>query len=172
MNVFILDLDVTKCAQFHCDKHVVKMILETAQIMSTALTSMGVKHNGYRSTHPNHPCCVWARNLSHLLYLRSLGRALGIEYHVRYGKRHKSLEVIEGLPIPEMTVAVPHQWALAMPTEYHQYSIQQLRDSQGRMTKQRELTLDVVKSYRAYYRSKKGKFDMKWTNRNVPSWFN
>ena len=50
MNIFILDYNPTNCARMHADKHVVKMVLETAQILSTALHSLGVEHSGYRST--------------------------------------------------------------------------------------------------------------------------
>lgn len=161
MNIFILDTDVKKCARYHCDKHVVKMILETAQILSSALTMMGVKHNGYACTHVHHPCTRWARDLRNWVYLRHLGRALGEEYTHRYGKTHKSIGVINGLPIPEMTVAKPKNFALAMPVEYHQYYVEF-----------GDLVIDPVKSYREYYKSKQDKFDMVWTKRKVPSWFN
>lgn len=161
MNIFILDLNVTRNAQMHCDKHVSKMILETAQIMCSALTLARVSHNGYKPTHIHHPCVTWARNLRHFLYLRDLGRALSKEYTHRYGREHKSLAVINGLPIPEMTVVRPKYFALAMPTEYHMYT------KHGD-----QYDIDPVKSYRAYYKSKQDKFDMRWTNRDVPKWFN
>lgn len=164
MNIFILDLDVKKCARYHCDRHVVKMILETAQILSTALTSMGVHHSGYKATHANHPCTRWACDLRHWVYLRSLGRALGKEYTHRYGKIHRSIDVINRLPIPEMTVARPVTFALAMPVENHQYVPDHYDE--------RCFVLDEVLSYRSYYKTKKDKFDMRWTKRDVPSWFN
>jgi len=162
MNIFILDLDVDKCAEYHCDKHSVKMILETAQILSTALHSLGVPNNGYKPTHINHPCCVWARDLNNWVYLRSLGFALGREYERRYGRIHKSIEVISSLPIPiEMTVAPPKRFALAMPVMYHEY----------KKVSKHTYELDAVKSYRAYYQSKQSLFSMRWTGRNMPSWF-
>jgi hypothetical protein len=162
MNIFILDLDVHKNATYYCDRHISKMILETAQILSSALTLLGVNHNGYACTHVHHPCVTWARDLRNWVYLRSLGRALGEEYTHRYGKVHKSIGVINGLPIPEeMTVAQPRNYVLAMPLQYHQYL---LTDD--------DLVLDPVASYRAYYKSKQDKFKMTWTKRRVPFWFN
>ena len=161
MNIFILDLDVDKCAEYHCDKHIVKMIIETAQILSTALHSLGVPHNGYKPTHSNHPCCVWARDLNNWLYLRQLGFALGREYERRYGRVHKSIGVISSLPIPlEMTVAPPKRFALAMPVTYHQYK--KVRGA---------FEIDPVASYRAYYQSKQQSFSMTWKTREVPVWF-
>jgi hypothetical protein len=164
MNIFLLDLDHTKNAQSYCDKHVSKMILETAQILSSALFMSGVEHDGYKPTHLHHPCTRWARNLCHWVYLRDLGRALGQEFTHRYGKEHKSIGVINRLPIPEMTVARPKYFALAMPPEYHRYK-------KNRKDKH-QLDIDFVQSYREYYKSKQDKFEMRWTKRDVPSWFN
>jgi phage-related protein len=62
MNIFILDKDPKKIAMYHNDKHVVKMIVETAQLLCTAHHVSGT--NGdipYRKTHQNHPCSIWAR---------------------------------------------------------------------------------------------------------------
>ena len=70
------------------------MVLETAQMLSTAVRSVGID-DGYKSTHANHPCNVWARKSKqnfHWLYLH--GIALTDEYHKRYGKQHKSFDVI------------------------------------------------------------------------------
>lgn len=160
MNIFILDYDVTKCARMHCDKHIVKMVLETAQILSTSLHSLGVSHRGYASTHVNHPCCVWARDLRHWVWLRSLGRALAAEYTIRYGKTHKSLAVINSLPIPEVTVADPKDWAIAVPAMFHIYK------QDGPDT----FCIDALETYRMFYRSKAERFPLVYTNRDTPAW--
>ena len=79
MNIFFLDYDTQKCAQYHCDKHVVKMVLETAQLLC------GVHHTTpqvtpqvpYKLSHKNHPCAIWCReSLSNYLYLCDLGLEL------------------------------------------------------------------------------------------------
>lgn len=58
MNIFILDKKIEKCAQYHCDQHVVKMILESVQILCTALNKKGFT-TPYKSTHVKHPCVLW-----------------------------------------------------------------------------------------------------------------
>ena len=144
MNIFVLDNDIERCAQYHCDKHVVKMILETAQILCT------VAGDGYKPTHKNHPCTVWARHsVDNWLWLRELCYALGREYTHRYGKTHKSIAVVQGLSVPELPHKGRTPFALAMPTQYQQGC--------------------AVASYRAYYLGEKS--DMfQWTKRNKPEW--
>lgn len=79
MNIFVLDDDIEKCAEYHTDKHVVKMILESAQMLCTAVWSMGVEAP-YKDTHKNHGCNVWVRkSLSNWLWLRDLTTALNDE---------------------------------------------------------------------------------------------
>ena len=58
MNIFILDKDPKTAAEYHCDKHVLKMILETAQMLCTAHWETGGQAP-YRATHKNHPCTKW-----------------------------------------------------------------------------------------------------------------
>ena len=90
MNVFYLDRDAAKAAQAQCNKHVVKMLLETAQLLSTTHHVMG-STAPYKKTHMNHPSAVWARQSSenyHWLYRHF--KALSDEYTRRYGKIHLS----------------------------------------------------------------------------------
>jgi len=79
MNIFFLDADVKKCAEYHCDKHVVKMILETAQLLCSAhhITNQVTDQVPYKLSHKNHPCSIWVRtSLSNYLYLCELGLEL------------------------------------------------------------------------------------------------
>jgi hypothetical protein len=155
MNIFILDYDVKKCAQYHVDKHVVKMILEVSQLLcGVHHISGGDSENiPYKLTHKNHPCSIWTRtSLSNYLYLCELGLELCKEYTYRYGKRHKSQEVIEWCLIykpnvPDVEFTEP---AMAMPDEYK--------------------VGDVVQSYRNYYMGAKSGFAT-WKNRQKPFWF-
>jgi hypothetical protein len=97
MNIFFLDNDPVNAAQYSVDSHCVKMILETAQLLSTAHHILDGEHapSGiYKSTHRNHPSAVWARQSKanyEWLYLHYL--ALLDEYTFRYGKNHKSGEL-------------------------------------------------------------------------------
>ncbi len=103
MNIFFLDWDVKKSAEYHCDKHVVKMILETAQLLCGAhhvTDQVPTKYPPstlqvpYKLSHKNHPCAIWTReSLSNYLYLCELGLELCKEYTYRYGKRHKRLSL-------------------------------------------------------------------------------
>ena len=80
MNIFVLDASPLRAAEMHCDKHVPKMVLETAQIMSTVLNEKGLK-GAYKSTHKNHPCTVWAgQSFANYMWTMALGMALGLEY--------------------------------------------------------------------------------------------
>ena len=92
MNIFYTDKDPLVCAKDHCDKHCVKMILEYAQLLSTAHHEWGSNiPELYRATHRNHPSAKWAReNTQHYHWLYRLWEALSQEYTTRYGKVHRS----------------------------------------------------------------------------------
>ena len=162
MNIFFLDENPVKSAQYHVDKHVVKMILETAQLLCgvhhvtdevTTKYRPSTDQVPYKLSHKNHPCAIWARkSLSNYLYLCELGLELSKEYTHRYGKRHKSemviLWCIMNKPnIPDIGFTEP---AKAMPDEFKVDS--------------------VVESYRNYYMGAKSDLAA-WKNREKPFWF-
>ena len=152
MNIFVLDFNPRKAAQMHCDKHVIKMIVETAQILSTVHWNSGSKAP-YKPTHRYHPCVVWAQySIDNYRWLVRLGLELCAEYTYRYNKIHKTQEVLfelsEREPLLPFCGAVS-SFALAMPEQYH---------------------FDCpVQSYRKYYRDEKAHF-AKYTNRDKPFW--
>jgi hypothetical protein len=155
MNIFLLDTDIRKCAQYHCDKHVVKMILETAQLLCGVhhMTDQVTDQVPYKLSHKNHPCAIWSReSLSNYLYLCDLGLELCKEYTYRYGKRHKSQDVIEWCVTNKPNICDKEftEPARAMPNEYKLDS--------------------VVESYRNYYIGEKSKIAV-WKNRDTPEWF-
>ena len=93
LNIFVLHKNPQLAAQYQCDKHVVKMILETAQLLCSPYVP-GVAP--YRRTHYNHPCAKWTReSQSNYFWLGIHGLALADEYTYRYGKIHKSVDVIK-----------------------------------------------------------------------------
>jgi hypothetical protein len=154
MNIFFLDNDVKKCAQYHCDKHVVKMILETAQLLCGAHWATDSQYLiPYKMSHKNHPCSIWTReSLSNYILLCELGLELCKEYTHRYDKRHKSQDVIEWCLVhkPNISDIGLTEPAKAMPDEYK--------------------TDSVVESYRNYYVGAKLEFAT-WKNREKPFWF-
>lgn len=97
MNIFVIDPDVTACASALDDRRLVKMILETAQLLCTAVSHYD--HPApYKPTHKNHPCALWARDTrGNFLWLQRLGTAYGQEYTYRFNRVHKSQLVIECL---------------------------------------------------------------------------
>lgn len=152
MNIFYLDPNPTLCAQYHCDKHVVKMILETAQILCSVSHLQGNKAP-YKLTHKNHPCVKWAgSSLDNYLWLFDLGYGLCNEYEFRYRKEHKALKIIDwcsGAMFRFLTKDFTPP-PLCVPEKYK--------------------TSDVVESYRQYYIGEKASF-AKWTRRETPKWF-
>lgn len=97
MNIFVTSPCPVQSARYLDDARVVKMILETAQLLSTAVRYIGVDV-GYKSTHVNHPCAIWVRASRHnYAWAVAHGQALAAEYTKRYGKIHKSGAVITQL---------------------------------------------------------------------------
>lgn len=152
MNIFYLDENKNTCARYHCDAHVVKMILESAQILCTVLWINHIPAP-YRPTHKAHPSVLWANHsLSNWIWLKHLAEALNQEYRYRFNheKNHKSYDVIATLqspPIPDLGLTEMPQ---VMPNEYrHQ---------------------NPVIAYRQYFTACKVHL-AKWTKRDIPYWF-
>lgn len=95
MNVFASDPDPVRAALALADRHVVKMAVESAQILWTALhlaAPGAVPPGGYRPTHQGHPCVRWAAgSRDAYLWVADHGEALCAEYSYRYGREHGSL---------------------------------------------------------------------------------
>jgi hypothetical protein len=126
MNIFLLDWNPQKAAQMHCDKHVIKMIIESAQMLYCAhwvIDSSKLLSNAYKKAHTNHPCSIWVRqSMQNYMWLCALGLHLCLEYKYRYGdhKTHKTEYHLEWLinnppEIPDIGLTKPAQ---AMPEEY------------------------------------------------------
>lgn len=140
MNIFFVDVDPQACAESHLDKHVIKMILEYAQILSTAHRVLDSSDDPvlYKATHVNHPSTKWARaSKAHYAWLFGLFEACCAEYTRRYGKVHATQRrLLDVLRSPPKNLA-HHGWTnppCAMPDEFK--------------------TGNCVASYRSYYASK------------------
>ena len=99
MNIFYLDRDTIACAQAHCDKHVVKMILEYTQLLFVAYYETKHSFAGcpkvYKLTHKSHPCALWSKEcIDNWLYLLELNLALIAEYKYRYNNKTHACEAI------------------------------------------------------------------------------
>lgn len=153
MNIFVLDLDIRKCAEYHADQHVVKMILESTQMLCTVLNEHGVE-TPYRSTHVHHPCTLWAgESLSNWQWLRELALSLNDEYRYRFERSedHGSAVVAGGLAWPPIRDTGLTSFAQAVPDAY-------------------KVPGDPVRAYRRFYIAEKARFAT-WTRRSIPTWF-
>jgi hypothetical protein len=152
MNIFVVDENPATAAQQLCDKHVVKMILETAQMLCTVAHEHGFDAP-YRKTHPKHPCTLWAgKTGDNWSWLLQHGLAMCAEYTRRYGRVHKSEEVImwcARLPIQFAGARHLTPFAQAMPEQYRNPC--------------------AVTAYRAYYHGEKANFAT-WKS-EVPQWW-
>lgn len=153
MNIFALSNNPRLAAQYHCDKHLSKMLLESVQMLSTTRAVLGLSHP-YRKTHQNHPCTIWVRqSLSNYLWLVELAYALEEERQYRFGPkpRHKSICILDKMPVPSAK-HLPDigrtKFAQAMPWFL--------------------VTSNPVSAYRDYYHTKTF---AKWTRRPKPTWY-
>ena len=158
MNIFYLANDPAAAARYHCDKHVVKMILESAQLLSTAhhVVDGSPSIECYKMTHKNHPSAVWARqNREQYYWLHSLLHELCKEYTLRYGKVHKvqrsGLFQDLGYYPNELRGGVFVDPPQCMPDQY-------------------KVENDAVQAYRNYYIGDKIEFAV-WRHTATPDWW-
>lgn len=165
MNIFTLDQMPVLAAQYHCDRHVCKMVIEAAQLICTALIHQGIPSKptddiqwqpntiGYKATHSNHPCSLWVRkDPANMAWLFEHFQELCAEYTRRYQRVHlvekKMQQIYHYKPAASSSNHTP--FAQAMPDVYKQD--------------------DAVLAYRAYYIGDKARF-AKWKLGNIPFWW-
>ena len=182
MNIFYLHRDPVIAAQMHCDQHVVKMLLETAQMLSTAHRMLDgektkrpsvsgkrmvdyyvhpdpiLEHTLYKAVHFKHPSNVWIReSVEHYGWAKDLMNALADEFEYRYDKQHgTALTVLPYLQLPPKSMKMNGGWTAppqCMPDEI-----------------KRPITQTML-AYRDFYITEKSKF-AKWNkNRKSPDWY-
>jgi hypothetical protein len=161
MNLFWLDFDPVLNARYHCDKHVVKMVLEATQLLCTAHRLIG-QHHGYvidpkllyAPTHQQHPCAIYTRSSAPAYSnVWQYANALADEYTFRYGKIHKCESIIPLLKKPPVNIPskLTEMRPQCMPIDYKH--------------------VDVITAYRRYYKFGKTEI-LSWSRRPVPEWLN
>lgn len=162
MNIFYLDKDPELAAQMLCDKHVVKMILETAQLLCTAHHVLGTNTaEMYKITNKNHPCAIWVRSTwGNYEWTFSYFLCLLEEYTYRYKKKHACEKLIGVLGNNPLSL-VRHSFT--NPLFFFESSPPQCMPDKYKQE-------DTVSAYRAYYKGEKAHF-AKWTKREVPLWW-
>jgi hypothetical protein len=172
MNIFYLDSNPKICAQYHSDKHVIKMILESAQLLSTAhhvvseampeitqpynyLNTEHMRQYIMKPSYINHPCNIWVRqSLSNYFWLAELAWELCKEYTHRYDKIHKREPTVVYL-LDNWPKHIPHDEFTEPPCCMPDYC-----KIEG-----------TIESYREYYMQEKAYF-AKWKKRSTPGWYN
>ena len=151
MNIFVTDPDPVVSAQCLPDKHVVKMPLETCQMLSIVAShqwghgygDLPKKDSGFYSTSKgafrNHPCTVWAKeSLANTWWLLAHGIGLCAEYKHRYGKTHSCEKtILEAGNLIPFTMDRPKSFTRAMPDELKY-----------------DTSIDTFTAYKNYIRSK------------------
>ncbi len=159
MNIFYLSECPVDSARMQCDKHVVKMILESAQMLCTAHhvcpTDAQRPNKFYKKTHTNHPSTIWVRtNTSNYEWMCVHALALCEEYTYRYEKTHASQALIEWCSdnVPNIPTEPMSTMPQCMPDEYKSSC--------------------SVESYRKFYNiDKRNSFKCVWTKRQEPEWW-
>lgn len=161
MNIFATDSNALSCATYHTDKHIIKMPLEMAQMVSFVYHNKDLWDRSIpqllmsnSTTHIKHPCSIWVKqNLSNFIWSCELGIKMVEEYRFRYNsqKHERCLLIFEWAldNLPEIEINLMTPFAKAMPEEYK---------------------VDCsIESYRNYY--KFGKTELhQWTKRKKPDW--
>ena len=152
MNVFILDKDMEKSVIYHPDKHIVKMPLEATQLLCNAFHLPYKDIKGlYKLSHIHHPLNKWViESVNNWIWLRDYVLLMGKEYTYRYGKHHKSVELAQGLPIPDLPKINMTPFIKCVPKEFKE--------------------LDVIDAYRHYFIRDKQHLK-KYTKRDIPDWW-
>ena len=178
MNIFFLSISVHRCAKYHFDKHVVKMILEYCQLLSCAWHILNPSQADillsegkiYKKTHINHPCTMWVRkHINNYIYVARLGLELCNEWRARYGharlhaSENKLLFQLNNPPpnIPNFkitqTLSNPKGFLLPMP---------QAMPEECKIHKNN--VYSCVLAYRKYYMSNSKKHLVSWNREKVP----
>ena len=157
MNIFFLDKSPKKSAEFLCDKHVPKMLLESCQMLSTALRQNGYEDDYlYKSAYPNHPMTKWVGfNKDNFTWAFENADEISKEYFKRFGKRHKSTRILDFIVDNNMQTEIPEGFfsepPQCMPDKYKHKN--------------------YVTAYRRYYAGEK-KYFAKWEKgRKQPDWW-
>lgn len=164
MNIFYLHPNPRECAAMHCNKHVVQMIRETAQMLSTAHRLLSPPEYCERyairqAAFVNHPSTRWARaNAENYLWLSNLFEHLLAQYYIRYGSKHEPPRQHDHTMFVQGLSRLP------------------LNIPEGKFYQPPQCMPDFLKgdcsveAYRRYYHHAKARF-AKWTEVPVPDWW-
>lgn len=159
MQIFILDKNIKQNAKYYTDKHIIKIPLEIAQMISTAYHTLNTENLPEfifkKSSYINHPCNIWVReSLSNFKYACKLGLALYNEYQYRYNKPYKMQRVKKIF-----------EYGLKYPPKIKDSNLTPFAQAIKEDCKHK----DTVKAYRKYYLKYKTHL-FSWKKRKKPNW--
>lgn len=182
MNIFILSDCPVESAQLQCDKHISKMCVESAQMLSTAHRILDgyiekrpsnsgkrtvnywehpdpvMESTLYKAVHHHHPCTVWTmKTIENYSWHYKHFTALCEEYKYRYEREHKSWVILG-----DILDIFPRHLPLGGLTPF---------PLAMKANPECMFEGDAVRSYRAFYQTKQDRFKMVWTKRPTPDWF-
>lgn len=146
MNIFILDPNPIIAAEYHCDQHLHKMILESAQMLSTAAHIHFPQLRGhiYAPAYQNHPCTVWVcESRSNMVWVCHLANQLNEIRETHGANRHSSMDVIKA--ICDQFLIVDPDNAIPKPTSFAEAMYPHIKIRND---------LTTVQKYQLYYRKK------------------
>lgn len=157
MQIFYLDTNLKHSVRYHVNKHVVKMPIESAQVLCTVLRERGEADMSYKSVYRNHPITRWAdSNMLNFHWLNLYGLALCKEYRYRWNRVHATESVLAN--IYQFTM---HYGGIGS-TFYNEPPM---------CVSARFKVLSLVNAYRAYYLATKSRL-FEWSRRPTPYWIN
>ena len=189
MNLFLLAAKIDECAQYHCNKHCIKMILELTQMLYSAwwfgrdvfpLPELDpLPNDPYRPTHKNHPVSIWVRaDPKHYNWTLALAFALSKQYYMRYGKFHACqahLERLQALGAPEnigtetYDPPIGKRATIGFPNGIKYFDCAIHDDLFPSCAVYTDGQLNAIETYRKYYQTKN--WSMKWKNMSPPHWY-
>lgn len=165
MNIFITSACPIRSAQDHLNAHLVKQILESAQLLSTAHVVLDGNQVAYKATHQNHPSAIWTRqSKANYLWLFEHFKALCDEYEYRTGKVHKSVGHLKTLSKTPVSIDDKplSEFVFVGPDEFHMKSLTCVHGAYKLYLKSKYQEWQV--------RTNKRQMPVSWGKRNVPDW--
>jgi len=161
MNRFIIEFNVKDIAKSLCDQHIVKMPLEEAQMLCTALwhhaPEYAEEHDLYKPVHQKHPCTLWAmQTRSNFQWAFNLYDAMLLEYTHRYGKVHGASK--HRFALGNALKFIPDGWQTPHPQCFS--GLDHLKTDEQ----------FPIKAYREFYKADKLKFARYSKGRSMPEW--
>lgn len=172
MNIFVLHEDPREAARMMCDKHIPKMVVESAQMLASALRTHGAtdkempltqKGTPYKGGYQNHPCTQWT-SMTQMNYTWLLwhARELAVQYYLRFNKTHACSQAILKMSEDKMIDKIPMGRLTPFARAFNKELYPQLYD---------ETQYTAVEAYRAYYSLDKRRFATWNKGVSAPDWW-